>query len=486
MKNTEEAEIRLSDIAAALLKAFRPILFVALAFLLLGAAFGFVKAGKAAAVTEEDVRLAEKDYLAAKDAFSEAELALSRKKDWDVPAAEAAIVRSEQIALHRREYVDNSLFYALDPFHCGISRLSFYVETDSKIDPSAPWLGVDPQASIVTAYTRIFSSDGEILDRIRELMGCDASAAYLKEVVSVYGVSDRFVEIVVRHADAQVAEKVADYLYETLLERLNGSVGGFSANTISRFTGYEVDWEINDHHLAAEDNLMTAERNLQEAKDKLQQLKDDISTQELELAEVKEKVERAQKAFESKKAALASSFGEGKGVVKKTLRYALIMFAGGLLLGCFSALFLFLAGGKLENQSGILSRYDFPLLGVLPKKERRMFDKTIRRLEGDPETDYDSAARVALQNFRSLAVGKRFCVVSSLGKETAEKLAAFFEGGDVPCGDILRDSSAVKALADVDGILLVEERGRSRIGLIDSEVLQASSLGKEIFGIILL
>ena len=65
----------------------------------------------------------------------------------------------------------------------------------------------------------------------------------------------------------------------------------------------------------------------------------------------------------------------------------------------------------------------------------------------------------------------------------------FFPGGDIGklavCGDILRDPAAVKALADYDSVVLVEERESSRIDQIDGEVQQLKTLGKEILGVVL-
>ena len=54
------------------------------------------------------------------------------------------------------------------------------------------------------------------------------------------------------------------------------------------------------------------------------------------------------------------------------------------------------------------------------------------------------------------------------------------------CGDVLRDSAAVKTLADFDSVVLVEKRGTSRLDQIDGEVVQLQTLGKEILGIVLL
>ncbi|MBQ4257746.1 MAG: hypothetical protein II713_01960, partial [Clostridia bacterium] len=141
---------------------------------------------------------------------------------------------------------------------------------------------------------------------------------------------------------------------------------------------------------------------------------------------------------------------------------------------------------KLQNQSFVLSRFSFPLLGVLPRRKKRPFEKTIRRLEGDPETDFESAARVAAQNLLAVAADRKVCVVSSLGAKEVEPLVPYLNERVAICGDILRDVGAVKSLDEYEGIVLVEERERSRIDQIEGEVLHAEALGKKVLGIILM
>ena len=67
----------------------------------------------------------------------------------------------------------------------------------------------------------------------------------------------------------------------------------------------------------------------------------------------------------------------------------------------------------------------------------------------------------------------------------ADEFAPYLNGKLAVCGDILRDPAAVKALADYDSVVLVEERESSRIDQIDGEVQQLKTLGKEILGVVL-
>ena len=486
--NNTETEIRFSDLYAMLLKSYKTIVCVVLVFAILGGCFGVYKglnAAKSAAVTEEDVEKAEKAVKTAQTKVTNAEKALDKLLNVTIPDAERKIQVAEKQVQRRQEYIDKSLYYKLDPYNSGVSRLIFYIDTDKEINPAMPWMDVDPQKSIVTAYSKSFSADTEILDEIRSIMKTDADASYIYELISVSNISNQFVEIRVRNENAEIAEKVVDYLYEKLLERLKGSVGEFSANIISKFTGYEVDWDMNDKHFTSEDNLLTAERNLQDAYDSLQTLNESIPDKEQAIEDANEALEESNENLEEVRQEFESTEVSLKNIIKKTVIYAVASLFFGFV--CISAVILFsgITGNKLQNQSQVVSRYSPPLLGILPVEKKRKFEKTIRKLEGDPETDYESAVRVAAQNILSVTGNKKVCLVSSLGRQVPENIASYLDDRFTVCGDILRDSGAVKALSDFDGVVLIEERGKSRIDQIDSEMLHAKALGKEVLGFIL-
>ena len=78
------------------------------------------------------------------------------------------------------------------------------------------------------------------------------------------------------------------------------------------------------------------------------------------------------------------------------------------------------------------------------------------------------------------------CFVSSLGSEKASALLPYLDGKIDVCGDILNDPKAVKDLDNYDSIILVEQRRKSVLSQIDSEVLRAKAFGKEILGIVLI
>ena len=480
MKN-KEVEIRIVDLLAALLKAARPILCFALILTLLGAGYGLRKA-RGYTKTEtgefEAVLMAKGNVDTAKERLELARKALKRFNEVEYPSAETKCKQAERMVEQRQDYLDNSLYQALDPFNCGLSTLTFCVESEGEmtVNPATPWLAVDPSAIITMACTQMTAHDDELLNHVRDMMGTDAETRFVNELIYVNRVSDQIVEIRVYHDDAQVAERVVDYIYQTMIGRLKDSMGEFNASVISRFTGYDVSWTIHDRQISNEDKLLTAERALTDAEAQRTMLLD--MSLEKEAA-----VQNAMKLLEKAKGDLRST------KVKTQYPYAVyaaIFMAAGLILGCVAAVFCAIVSGRLQNQSTVLGRYSFPILGILPSRKKRWFARTIRALEGDPQTAFEPAACVAAQSILDLSAGKKSCLVSSLGSGAADDLAPYLNGKLTVCGDVLRDSAAVKTLADFDSVVLVEKRGTSRLDQIDGEVVQLQTLGKEILGIVLL
>ena len=82
---------------------------------------------------------------------------------------------------------------------------------------------------------------------------------------------------------------------------------------------------------------------------------------------------------------------------------------------------------------------------------------------------------------RPLSIGRR--------KKSTEKAAAllpYLDGKISVCGDILNDPEAIKDLDKYDSIILVEQKRKSVLSQIDSQVLRAKAFDKDILGIVLI
>ncbi|MBR3294047.1 MAG: hypothetical protein IKI69_06460 [Oscillospiraceae bacterium] len=486
--NNNEREIRLSDLGAMILKSFTAIIALTLVFALLGGLYGAyreIRREKRITVSIADVKKAEDEFAAIQKKLSDAQKALRKRTVIEIPDAERNIENAELLVQRRQEYIDNSLYQAMNPLNHAVSRMTIYVKTDVEINPNTPWLGSDPQSSIAIAFTRAYDNDTAILDRICEIMNTTADVRYVKELISVTAVSDQFVEIVVYYDDVAIAEKVLDFLYQELSKRMKENIGDFSANIISQFTGNEVDWKMSDKQNDNQDNLLSAQRALEEANVTLKTLQDGIADIETLIEESTEQAETKAEELEELRQALVGGSINARKVLRKTVIFLVLGAVLGLCGASFLTVFRRLFGGKLQNQNDILVRYDFSVLGVLPGQKRRPLAKTIYAMEGEMDTDYASAMQTTVQSVKAIAGEESVGLISTRGCEPLEEISSIGGKQFVACGNILDDAKAVKAVEDCDKVLLVEKKECSYLSQIDAEVLRARALGKTILGMVI-
>lgn len=487
MSEKRETEVRLADVFAMLLKAAKPILCVILIVGILGGGYGLYAAThRKVKVTKDEVNAAQTEASVAKSAVAVAEQALKKRNEIAIPEAERKIKTGELLVERRTEYMENSLFQKLDPFNCGVSRLSFYVKTDFTAEPEVAGLLEDPRASVAMAYASVNAMDTEILDEVSRIMQTDAERKYVEELIKVENVNDRIVQITVYNNDPAIAEKIVQYIYKTFEKRMQESVAPHSAAVISTFTGYEVNWEIYDQQMLNEDNMSAAERALGNAQELLETMVAGVSEKEQAVETAKDAYEAAAKNAEKLKKQYENAALGTKSILKNGIKFGLIGLAAGLVLGCVGVLLYNLFNGKLHNQTEVKIRYAFPLLGVIPREKKRWFETTVRKLEGESLGTHEAGAQATAQSVLARVGDRSVCLISSLGGDAAEQLAAYTDGKTPVCGNILTDAEAVKALTAYDGVVLVERKGKTRIDQIDSEVQRVKALGKEVVGVVLL
>ena len=477
--NKDTIEIRFADLAAMVLKAFKPMVCAALIVALLGGAFGVFRsyrAGKNIAAFEESLSKAEARLSESGAKLAEAEELLAARKEAEIPQAEDLICRAEELVNSRTEYMENSLYQAIDPFHCGFARLSVYLKPLRG--------GGDPASVLSSAVSRLFSDESELFLSLQEIMSLQTDPAYIKELVSVSVIAGDMAEIKVLHADPQIAEQAADAICAELFRFLGGDAR-FSPEIADRYCGFEVNWEMRDRQLLNKGNLISADQSLSNAKEQLQRLKKDIPDLEKDVEKANTAFLTDQNASRKAQKQYDSALLTTKNIVKRAAVYFLIALCVSLLIGCFFVVLLGIAGGKIQNRNTVLSFCRYPLLGILPCEKPRLFENAIRKLEGESCVDRSSALNSIVQTLYSL-VGKRSaCFVSSCGKETAGILLPWMDGRIPACGDIVNDPEAVKQLSTFDSIILIEKKGSSEISMVESEIQRAASLGKDILGIIL-
>ena len=193
---------------------------------------------------------------------------------------------------------------------------------------------------------------------------------------------------------------------------------------------------------------------------------------------------------------IAELQGELDGLGELSLaRYGAI----GLVLGafglaaCYAACYV--ASDRMRGERELLERYGYHLLGTLPRRRGgeplRGLDRFLEEREG--QATEEEAYGIIAANVTNLARGGGLFLVT--GTVDAGRLQGLMEAvvpllqEDVSLAagaDMNRTAGTLEALAECDGVILVEERGKSLRGKIQREHESIAALDKPVVGYVVL
>ena len=484
--NNDERVISLSDLFSILLRNIFPIICVTLDFTLLGFAYSARKFRSdsmsfSIQPQQEDLHNAEarRDILAYANEAAGIEMEYLEEKE--LAALWESVAATNQKLTQIADYCDSSPIMSLDPFHCTVDDVSLLARLNSNGNSNSVSAVGAQAASVITS---ICTMDDAVLEEVRQLLGTEQDLDYIRQLINVFNDQD-VVHIRLYCLDTESSQAIMDYLTRTVSARLRSGNYGFSVEEISRYHGAIVDSNIEEEQIDTLDDLSQTISALSAAENSLTGLNSTMDKLYTAYSELEDKYESSEREVASIKAALTqTNIPNNSGGI--SLKTVVLFFILGLFVGCFSVICLWLLSGKFTSQSELLNRYSFPVLGVLPEEKKKLFGTTIRRLEGDSNASFEDVAKVTAQALFRVADKRSACFVSSLGSEKASALLPYLDGKIDVCGDILNDPKAVKDLDNYDSIILVEQRRKSVLSQIDSEVLRAKAFGKEILGIVLI
>ena len=177
-------------------------------------------------------------------------------------------------------------------------------------------------------------------------------------------------------------------------------------------------------------------------------------------------------------------------------------FAMGFVVGLCVMVFCYGTGyvfsDRLRGERELRERYGYYILGVFPGMGRKRFlgsvDRFLERLEGTGKRPSEEEAyRIAAVNMTNLAgTGRTLLVTGTIGQE---RLQGFVDSvikylhedmALVAGADMNVTADTLEALAECDGVILVEQRGRSLRRQIHREYESIAALGKPVVGYVVL
>ena len=153
---------------------------------------------------------------------------------------------------------------------------------------------------------------------------------------------------------------------------------------------------------------------------------------------------------------------------------------------------------KLRREQELREKYGYHILGVFPRGGRKRFlgciDRLLDRLEGNRAcSSEEEIHRIISVGMMNLAKGGgTFLVTGTVGQERLQRLVDHLVqnlGEDmalIPGADMNVTADTLEALAVCDGVVLVEERGRSLRRQIHREHESIVAFGKTVVGYVVL
>ena len=173
-------------------------------------------------------------------------------------------------------------------------------------------------------------------------------------------------------------------------------------------------------------------------------------------------------------------------------------FAAGFFVTVFCYGMAYVFSDKLRGERELRERYGYYILGVFPRGGRRRLlgfvDRMLERLEGTRERpSKEEIYRIISVNMMKLAGdGGTFLVTGTVGRE---RLQGFVDDlvqylredmALVAGADMNVTADTLEALAECDGVVLVEQRGRSLRRQVHREHESIAAFGKRVVGYVVL
>ena len=174
----KEIEIKMTDLFASFLKSIVLIVLITGFFTALLGGYGYYKAKKTKVSSNYQETIdTVSDSIAAKELTIKN---LEQKNDSitniSIPYYNRKIERDSALNERRRAYLENSIYYTIDPFNCGTARITFAVDAPIPEGATEEYANYrqNEQRRIVNACAAMSPFSDEVLDHVRDILGSNA------------------------------------------------------------------------------------------------------------------------------------------------------------------------------------------------------------------------------------------------------------------------------------------------------------------------
>lgn len=474
--DTYEREIDLKELMFAVLRKWRMILAFALIFAALLGGYKAVSAYRSQS-NKAALEAVQDSYDRALEVYNTSMDSCKREIDnltHDIDS--------------QQDYVENSILMNISPYDIWEAKAELFVKTDDKTGSQ----GDDLTSTIMRAYQSALTS-GELLSGIAADMGVDER--YLQELVTVtmrrdsyyrnddlfsvegkgsgftirnrqdnyYIIQDNLLTIQVRHEDEEKAKELLKSILEgadQIQAQIQSQIGSHTISEVSNSVSSRVDLALADQQ--------------NDERIRLERLKESLQKRTEEMDKIKAPT------------GLVSPVSSG-------IKYGVI----GGVLGAFVVIFFvcigFVMSDRMYSAKELKYRFKVKILGTLPADDKSTgkIDAWINRLEGRAcDVDEEHEFGLISANICNYTEGAHTLLVMGSAQEeivgrAASELSSRLSGVKVILGgNVLHNAEGLRKLPECDGIVLVEQCGRSLYSEIELEIEKACDLQKTVVGCI--
>lgn len=483
----DEREIDLKQLVVLTLLHWKPILGIAVFFMLAGACYKYM-AGTTIPTPVAKLTTAQTNLrVESREEYDNAMIKYNQQKASNAYLRELYAHEIEMLAAQlksQEEFIDKSLRMKLDPEDVAIASAELYITVQNGGDTLEEVLadGNTGKAAVINSYSyQLWRTD--YLDEIAA--GMDTTPGSIQELILVNTLAELSgLTISVRANETKDAEAIlnailrhAEQIHEEIAETVGEHTVVVSGQTVIRMPdNMTLSWQ----------NGIWSDRRTMEW---------NLASAQSALAGLTEPVEPV----------LPTTVKEGSGdtinsvrqaTVTDIVKYGGLGFIGGLLVGCFAVAVYLILGNRVFSAEEMNRRYHLREITVFPKSEKmKGFNAFVRRFDADASylrMPAEERLALAASNLSVYAANeKRIVLTGSVGQQALEKvqrlLADLMENREILCApNLMRSAASMEMIREQGCVVLVESAVESRYSEIDREMQQLSNWNRDIIGSIVI
>ena len=467
----EETEINIASLMAALLRSWKTIIIWGIIFCLIGAAFQAYR-------TRQDEEANEEALLEYNWELKNYNEALNSYK------RERAAVQADIDDIYN--YIDQSMLLKINPYK------EAYATADLLFDVE------DEGYSVALGDKVLLKNMGSdrVLGAYKSFL--DNSISY-KKIAAEYGIEDRFVRelvsydssqesngtlrVYVRHTDQKEAMRILDYVL-AMIEKQKDSFAKNTPEHSYTVINKSVRERVDTGLVTAIEELKSGTTVVKNVNSLYSRQLDKVDEYNVRLKEINEKIESLSEP-------LSVEAGQQRGILK----FALLGFLGGLVLGVILRALRLIMGGKLLDRQPLMQSFGLHLLAAFPHGKNDVFNRLADRiLVAETGLTPDEAQIVAVNSIRRITGNERQSILLAAGKEMNVTACRALRDG-LSEKDSRNTYTLVSAfgnnlhtqqgLEESDGVILLAEISKTRQETIANIMHLAKQYGKSILGVLL-